>query len=76
MKRLLFHQMKNEFWLQWRNNVSFLGKILENVDLPILIGADQIRRHAAAKLIQATWRRFQFNKTSIEDADHYGYRAS
>jgi len=38
--------------------------------------ADQIRRHAAAKLIQATWRRFQFNKTSIEDADHYGYRTS
>ena len=74
MKRLLFHQMKNEFWLQWKNNVSL--RISENVDLLILVGADQIRRHAAAKLIQATWRRFQFNKTSIEDADHYGYRAS
>ena len=28
-----------------------------------ILGADQIRRHAAAKLIQATWRQHRYNKT-------------
>jgi hypothetical protein len=38
--------------------------------------ADQIRRHAAAKLIQATWRQYRYNKNSMEDLDSYNYRKS
>ena len=38
--------------------------------------ADQIRRQAAAKLIQASWRQYHFNKNVLVEADNYDYRAS
>ena len=38
--------------------------------------ADQIRRQAAAKLIQASWRQYHFNKNFIVEVDNYDYRAS
>ena len=38
--------------------------------------ADQIRRQAAAKLIQASWRQYHFNKNFIVEADKFDYRAS
>ena len=38
-------------------------KVYFNYHYFMYSGADQIRRHAAAKLIQATWRQHRYNKT-------------